>query len=66
MSEFDLAALNRVVGKSKTKRAEEVKRKYQLARSLGFDSYEATILQTKKEKTILALGEERSRDVGVK
>ena len=59
MKKYDLDSLEKTVNKTKKKASATRKRKYDLAKSLGFNAQESIILQFKNEKIIKELAEER-------
>ena len=59
MKKYTLDSLEKTVNKSKAKASKTRKRKYDLARSLGFNANESIILQFKNEEIIKELAEER-------
>lgn len=59
MSRYNLDSLDKTVRKTKEKASKTRKRKYDLARSLGFNAQESIILQFKNELIIKELAEER-------
>lgn len=60
MNKYDLDKLELDVENIRKKRLEVLKRKYQLAKSLGFSSAEARVLQFKSKETIELLSEEKN------
>jgi len=63
MAKFTLADLKDRVIVSQQKAKEKQNKRYHLARKLGFNSYEAAILQNQSERVIHNLAKERQLEV---
>lgn len=59
MKKYTIDNLETTVRKTKARASKTRRRKYGLARSLGFNAQESIILQFKNEKVIRELAEER-------